>query len=141
MKLLPIAVKSGALAKLLNNHIVLDQVISSNTKTEDFPNGKVTIRPEGWKDEYKNVRLTYKCIKTYQDQSGTWDVIHKLHTDIRYQDKEWSVTPATASGRVDLQTHSNYLSTVQYLCEVIRSIGDNLTPPTFQQWKERFINA
>jgi len=141
MKLLPIAVKSGALAKLFNNHIIIDQVLPSKTTTDEFPDGKVTIRPEGWKDEYKKVRLTYKCTKTYQDQSSTWDAIHKLHTDIRYQDNEWRVMPAVARGSIDLETHGNYLSTIQYLCEVIRSIGDNLTPPTFQQWKERFINA
>jgi len=141
MKLLPIAVKSGALAKLLNRHIIVDEVISSSTRTGDFPDNKITVRSEGWKDEYKSVRLTYKYTACTQYQGGSFDSIGKLHTDIRYRENEWRITPALASGSLDLETHGNYLSTIQYLCEVIQNIGDNLTPPTFQQWKERFFNA
>lgn len=142
MKLLPIAVKSGALAKLLNNHIIVDQVVSSKTATDDFPNNKLTVRQLAWQPEYKSIRLTFKTVKQIVHGPGDiYDSIRKWHTDIIFKDDRWRMAPALASGRLDFETYSNYVGTTQYLAEVIRSIGDNKQPLTFQQWKERFINA
>jgi hypothetical protein len=141
MKLLPIAVKAGALAKLLNNHIIVDQVLPSKTTTDEFPDNKVTIRPEGWQHDYKAVRLTYKVSRNIKYSGGSYDSINKWHTDIQYKENQWRMAPALSNGNLDFETYSNYVGTAQYLAEVIRSIADNITPPTFQQWKERFINA
>jgi hypothetical protein len=51
------------------------------------------------------------------------------------------MAPALSNGSLSFEDYSNYIGTAQYLAEVIRSVADNITPPTFQQWKERFINA
>ena len=141
MKLLPIAVKSGALAKLLNNHIVLDQVLSSKTTTDSFPDNKLTIRQEGWQSEYKSVRMTYKVSENVKYPGGNYTSVSKWHTDISFKENRWGMAPALSNGTLDFETYSNYIGTTQYLAEVIRSIAENITPPTFQQWKERFINA
>jgi len=142
MKLLPIAVKSGALAKLLNNHIIVDQVLPSNTATEDFPNNRVTVRQQAWQPNYKSVRLTYKTVKKIVYGPGdTYDSIRKWHTDITHKESGWRMAPAMCEGALPFEDYSNYIGTTQYLAEVIRSIGDNKQPSTFQQWKERFINA
>jgi hypothetical protein len=142
MKLLPIAVKSGALAKLLNNHIIVDQVLPSNTATEDFPNNRVTVRQQAWQPNYKSVRLTYKTVKKIVYGPGdTYDSIRKWHTDITHKESGWRMAPALCEGALPFEDYANYIGTTQYLSEVIRSIAENITPPTFQQWKERFINA
>lgn len=142
MKLLPIAVKSGALAKLLNNHIIVDQVVSSKTAIDDFPNKKVTVRQLAWQPDYKSIRLTYKTVKRIVHGPGDiYDSIRKWHTDITYKENGWRMAPALSNGTLSFEDYSNYIGTTQYLSEVIRSIGESQTPPTFQQWKERFINA
>jgi hypothetical protein len=142
MKLLLIAVKSGALAKLLNNHIIVDQVLPSNTATEDFPNNRVTVRQQAWQPNYKSVRLTYKTVKKIVYGPGdTYDSIRKWHTDITHKETGWRMAPALCEGALPFEDYANYIGTTQYLSEVIRSIAENITPPTFQQWKERFINA
>lgn len=142
MKLLPIAVKSGALAKLLNNHIIVDQVVSSKTATDDFPNDKVTVRQLAWQPDYKSIRLTYKTVKRIVHGPGDiYDSIRKWHTDITYRSEGWRMAPALSSGTLPFEDYSNYIGTTQYLAEVVRSIADSIIPPTFQQWKERFINA
>lgn len=141
MKLLPIAIKSGALAKLLNNHIVLDQVLPSSTVTDEFPDKKVTIRQLRWQHDSKSVRLTYKTSQPVNYSGGTYNATSKCHTDISFRDNSWRIIPAVSTGALDFETYSNYVSTTQYVAEVIRSTAENITPPTFQQWKERFINA
>ena len=141
MKLLPIAIKSGALAKLLNNHIVLDQVLPSSTVTDEFPDKQITIRQLRWQHDSKSVRLTYKTSQPVKYTGGTFDAISKCHTDISLRDNSWRIIPAVSTGALDFETYSNYVGTTQYVAEVIRSIGDNKQPSTFQQWKERFINA
>ena len=141
MKLLPIAVKAGALAKLLNNHIVLDQVLPSSTVTDEFPDKQITIRQLRWQHDSKSVRLTYKTSQPVKYTGGTYDAISTCHTDISLRDNSWRMIPAVSTGALDFETYSNYVGTTQYLAEVIRSIGDNKQPLTFQQWKERFINA
>lgn len=141
MKLLPIAIKSGALAKLLNNHIVLDQVIPSSTVTDEFPDKQVTIRQLRWQHDSKSVRLTYKTSQPVKYTGGTYNAISKCHTDISFRDNEWRMISAVSTGALDFETYSNYVGTTQYVAEVIRSIGGNTQPSTFQQWKERFINA
>ena len=142
MKLLPIAVKSGGLAKLLNNHIIVDQVLPSKTATDDFPNNKVTVRQLAWQPDYKSIRLTYKTVKRIVHGPGDiYDSIRKWHTDITYKENGWRMAPALSNGTLSFEDYSNYIGTTQYLSEVIRSIADNNTPQTFQQWKERFINA
>jgi len=142
MKLLPIAVKSGALAKLLNNHIVLDQVLPSSTVTSEFPDKQITIRQLRWQHDSKSVRLTYRTSQRLRcPNSGDYDSITTCHTDISFRDDRWRMTPALSTGALDFETYANYVGTAQYVAEVIRSIGDNKQPSTFQQWKERFINA
>jgi hypothetical protein len=142
MKLLPIAIKSGALlAKLLNNHIVLDQVLPSSTVTDEFPDKQITIRQRRWQHDSKSVRLTYKTSQPVTHTGGTYDAISKCHTDISFRDNKWRMTPALSTGALDFDIYANYTGTTQYVAEVIRSIAENITPPTFQQWKERFINA
>jgi hypothetical protein len=141
MKLLPIAIKSGALAKLLNNHIVLDQVIPSSTVTDEFPDKQVTIRQLRWQHDSKSVRLTYKTSQPVKYTGGTYNAISKCHTDISFRDNEWRMISAVSTGALDFETYSNYVGTTQYVAEVIRGIAENITPPTFQQWKERLINA
>jgi hypothetical protein len=142
MKLLPIAVKSGALAKLLNNHIIIDQVMSSKTTTDAFPDKQVTIRQLRWQHDSKSVRLTYRTSQQVKcPYAGNYDSITTCHTDISYRDNKWRMTPALSTGALDFETYANYVGTAQYLSEVIRGIAENITPPTFQQWKERFINA
>jgi hypothetical protein len=142
MKLLPIAVKSGALAKLLNNHIVLDQVLPSSTVTDEFPDKQVTIRQLRWQHDSKSVRLTYKTSQRVKcPYAGNYDSISKCHTDISFRDNEWRMISAVSTGALDFETYSNYVGTTQYVAEVIRGIAENITPPTFQQWKERLINA
>ena len=141
MKLLPIAIKSGALAKLLNNHIVLDQVLPSSTVTDEFPDKQITIRQLRWQHDSKSVRLTYKTSQPVQYTGGTYNAISKCHTDISFRDNKWRMTPALSTGALDFDTYANYTGTTQYVAEVIRSIGDKTQPLTFQQWKERFLNA
>lgn len=141
MKLLPIAIKSGALAKLLNTHIIIDQVLASKVTTVEFPDNKLTIRPLVWKQDRKAIRLTYKDTHQVKYSGGTYDSIGKWHTDIVFKDNRWRMAPALATGLLDFETYSNYVGTTQYLSELIRSIGDNKQPSTFQQWKERFLNA
>ena len=142
MKLLPIAVKAGALAKLLNNHIVLDQVLPSSTVTAEFPDKQITIRQLRWQHDSKSVRLTYRTSQRVKcPNAGDYDSITTCHTDISFRDNRWRMTPALSTGALDFETYANYVGTAQYLAEVIRSIADNITPTTFQQWKERFINA
>ena len=142
MKLLPIAIKSGALAKLLNNHIVLDQVLPSSTVTDEFPDKQITIRQLRWQHNSKSVRLTYRTSQRVKcPNAGNYDSITKCHTDIFFRDNRWRMTPALSTGALDFETYANYVGTTQYVAEVIRSIGDNTQPSTFQQWKERFLNA
>ena len=142
MKLLPIAIKSGALlAKLLNNHIVLDQILPSSTVTDEFPDKQITIRQRRWQHDSKSVRLTYKTSRPVTHTGGTYNAISKCHTDISFRDNKWRMTPALSTGALDFDIYANYTGTTQYVAEVIRSIAENITPPTFQQWKERFINA
>ena len=141
MKLLPIAVKSGALAKLLNHHIVLDQVLPSSTVTDEFPDKQITIRQLRWQHDSKSVRLTYKTSQPVQYTGGNYDAISKCHTDISFRDNSWRIASALSDGSLAFDVYSDYVGTVQYVAEVIRSIAENTTPPTFQQWKERLINA
>lgn len=141
MKLLPIAVKSGALAKLLDHHIVLGQVLPSSTPTDEFPDKHMTIRQLRWQQDSKFVRLTYKTSQPVNYSGGTYNTTSKCHTDISLRDNSWRITPAVSTGALDFETYANYMGTVLFIAEVIRSVADNTQPLTFQQWKERIHNA
>ena len=126
-----LAIKSGKLATLLAEHFPDLQIIPSKTLTEDFPDGKVTIRPQRWDIQNMDnpdhgmpllVRLTYKdkAVKPHR-----YDYTRKVHFDLGYspEDKEWTLLPCLGQGRIEIDLFENIVNQVKLVAIVIKSLA------------------
>ena len=129
--MIQVAIKSGKLAKILAEHIPDIQVIPSKTVTEDFPNGKITIRPERWHmDNIANpdgcfplkVRLTYKDVIVKKCSVDPYDYTLKVHYDLGYnpERKEWQLLPCLGQGWVSLDLFDKIAHQIKVLASIIK---------------------
>ncbi|NBR96975.1 MAG: hypothetical protein EBT48_05165 [Verrucomicrobia bacterium] len=128
--MIQIAIKKGRVARLLSEYIPDLELIPSHTKTEDFPNGKITIRTQRWHPERINdpnwglpllVRLTYKDTVSYiQGYDGT----RKIHFDLAYDNetKEWTVLPALSQGRLEVDLFARVFEQLKTLASILKAI-------------------
>jgi hypothetical protein len=126
-----LAIKSGKLAKILVEHFPDLQILPSKTVTEDFPDGKITIRPERWDIQNMDnpdhgmplsVRLTYKdkSVKPHH-----YEYTRKVHFDLAYcpTDKEWTLLPCLGQGRIQIDLFENIVNQIKLVAIVIKSVA------------------
>jgi hypothetical protein len=126
-----LAIKSGRLAKILVEHLPDLQILPSKTLTEDFPDGKITIRPERWDIQNMDnpdhgmplsVRLTYKdkSVKPHH-----YEYTRKVHFDLAYcpTDKEWTLLPCLGQGRIQIDLFENIVNQIKLVAMVIKTVA------------------
>jgi hypothetical protein len=130
--MIQVAIKKGRLARLLSDYITDLELLPSHTKTEDFPNGKITIRTQHWYPDKINdpdhglpllVRFTYKDQVPYtQGYLGT----RKLHFDLGYDNeiKQWTILPALSAGRIEVSLFENVVDQLKSLATIIKSVAE-----------------
>lgn len=131
MSQLPIAIKSGSLARLLQGYLPNLQVIPSKTRTGEFPDNTVVIRPDRWEPQGMNDPDTYRAITlrfTLRNAVASTQTQHgyerKVHLDLAWVDGEWALMPALASGFMPLDIYKQFQSTVDYLISIIRNVAE-----------------
>jgi hypothetical protein len=129
--MIQVAIKSGRLAKILVEHLPDLQILPSKTLTEDFPDGKITIRPERWDIQNMDnpdhgmplsVRLTYKdkSVKPHH-----YEYTRKVHFDLAYcpTDKEWTLLPCLGQGRIQIDLFENIVNQIKLVAMVIKTVA------------------
>jgi hypothetical protein len=129
--MIKLAIKSGRLAKILAEHLPDLQILPSKTLTENFPDGKITIRPERWDIQHMDspdhgmpllVRLTYKdkSVKPHH-----YEYTRKVHFDLGYspEDKEWTLLPCLGQGRIEIDLFENIVNQIKLVAMVIKTVA------------------
>jgi len=132
MNQFPVAIKNGSLARALQEHIPNLQVIPSKTRTGEFPDNTVVIRPHLWAptgmndpDIHKaiNLRFTLRNVnkpKTPDD----YEYDRKVHLDLIWYKDGWHLMPALASGSMPLDIYKQFQTTVDYLIAIITNVAE-----------------
>lgn len=133
MNQLPIAIKSGALAKVLHPHIPNLQLIPSKTRTGEFPSDTVVIRPQRWEPQimndpecYRAITLRFTLRNAVASTQTTYGYERKIHLDLAWlgDEQTWSVMPALSSGFMPINIYKQFQSTVDYLISIIRNVAE-----------------
>lgn len=131
MSQLPIAIKSGALARLLQGYLPNLQVIPSKTRTGEFPDNTVVIRPQSWEPQGMdnpdtrwaiNLRFTLRNVSPDTATCASYE--RKVHMDLAWVHGEWALMPVLASGFMPLDIYKQFQSTVDYLISIIRNVAE-----------------
>lgn len=131
---LPVAIKNGALARMLQAHLPNLQVIPSKTRTGEFPQDTVVIRPQRWEpqtmndpDCYRAITLRFSLRNSFQSKcANAWVHERKIHMDLAWvgDEQTWSVMPALSSGFMPLEIYNKFQATVTQLISVISGVAE-----------------
>lgn len=134
MNQFPIAIKNGSLARVLQGHIPNLQVIPSKTRTGEFPDNTVVIRPHLWApaamddpDIYKaiNLRFTLRNVhKKKPNDPNDYEYDRKVHLDLIWYQDGWHLMPALASGSMPLDVYKQFQATVDYLIAIVTNVAE-----------------
>lgn len=128
---LPVAIKNGALARMLQAHLPNLQVIPSKTRTGEFPEDTVVIRPQRWEPQgmndpefYRAITLRFTLRNVSPDTVTCASYERKVHMDLAWVENGWALMPALASGFMPLEIYNKFQATVTQLISVIRNVAE-----------------